>query len=218
MVYTTALNVQNELKLKAAFSSSTTPTLSIINEWIEQESSWVDSKTSNRFKQADVTVLIDYNGEERIQLPSAPIRSIDHIKYATHSLGTSDYPSFETKEEDLDYTVYADRGEISILFNRWRPRPGLKRIEIAYKSGYTTTPTYITKLVTKLVSKRLMDSQAQSMVNSGSAGKSYRLGSVHILNNSPVSARTYENTMKEINDLTEQLVTQNSTAIRFINY
>ena len=105
MAYTTATLVEAELRVSEAFSASTSPTLTQVNTWIDEESAQIDNDYGRSFESTQYTDVINYDGYDTIQLKVAPIISVDRVEYTAYDLGTSSYALDQTAVEDTDYTL-----------------------------------------------------------------------------------------------------------------
>ena len=205
--YTTAENVQAELRSSTAFGSSTVPSLTQVTNWIQEESAQVNRDAGKVYGSTTYSQDIDYDGSERIQLKNAPIITVNSLVYSTSALGTSTYALSDTKVEDTDYAVYDENGEVMILFGNWSPATGNKRMQINYDAGYNTVPDEITKLATKYVAKRVIDTQLEGDINAKGSGKSISVGSISIVKNSDFGVCQYKELKQDIKDLKQSLVT-----------
>ena len=210
--YTTAENVKNELRATTNFSSTTYPSADTVDGWIQEESGEVNVVSGRIWGTDSYSETLDYNGEGTLVLENAPVSSVTSVLYSTGPLGTNTYGLSTTKVEDTDYTVYLEEGEIDILSN-WYPIQGRKRIQINYIAGYSTIPVHIQKLVTKKVTRRVLDTLIQKDVNEKQSGKSVSVGSISIVKPADFGVSQYKQLLSDIDQLEDKLL-QSPTAYR----
>lgn len=203
--YTTLSLVQAELRTTTDFSSSTLPTKSDVSNWIVEESGDIDRLGGRVYSIAPYTETFDYNGTDVLVLKNAPVTSVTSVLYSTSALGTDTYSLSDTKTEDTDYTVYLDEGEIEFLSN-WSPAEGRKRIKVNYLAGYSQVPTYIQKLATKKVTKRVLDTLLNKDVNEKKSGKSISVGSISIVKPADFGVSQYKVLSSEIAELEKEIL------------
>lgn len=204
--YTTPTLVERELR-SASLSSSTTPTLATVQDWIEEESAYINTIAGQVFGVGVASSeMIDLDGEE-FMLENAPIVSITAIEYNVYPIGSSLGSSWVTKTKDTDYTVYDDIGRVMILHNNWRPALGRKRVRASYTYGYTSTPLEVQRLATKLVAKRVIDSLLFENVNEGNSGGSVKVGPIQIVDPTDVGVGTYRQLTEDISELKKKVIT-----------
>ncbi len=216
-VYTTAGLIESELRASAVFSESTSPTLADVTTWIEQESNQINTDSARVWGQTTYTDVINYYGEDIIQVKNAPVISVTSVKYSEGSLGTDEYSLTTVMTEDTHYTVDKEKGTITILTRNWSPKYGLKRISIEYSAGYATTPITIQKLATKMVALRVLNTLIQSNVSEGNDGGSISVGSISIVEPASYGVNSYNQLSKDITTLKGELTTGFGVH-RYINY
>lgn len=204
--YTSANLVEAEIRATESFSSSTTPTLATVNEWIEEESELIDQIAGRTYTSTTYTEYIDYDGEsEVLTLKHSPIISITSVEYNQNALGSSEGTSWVTKTAETDYSSYDERGEIVILPS-WSPYSGRKRIRVTYVAGYSTIPKQVQMLATKTVALRVLNSVLQNNVNTADTGGSLTLGSISIVTPDNVSVGTFKQLNEDISMLKKEVV------------
>ena len=203
--YTTAINVQHELQAASEFASTTLPSLTTITGWIEEESALIDSQTNSAFSQLTTTITLDYNGEEVIPLKGSPIISVNSFLYNTNSIGSSEGEAWISKTEDVDFSVYKDRGEIYLITSNFSPNIGRKRLKIAYTYGYSSTPLQIQLLATKKVALRVLNTLINKNVNERNDGGSVSVGSISIVEPESYGINSYKQLIADIKDLESQI-------------
>ena len=216
MAYTTLQNIQDEIKATAPFSSDTFPSQQAVQRWISEADAVINQLSGNMYAQSTYVEEINYEGEDRIILKHAPIISVTSVEYSPYAIGTPDYPSYETKVEDTDYTVFNEKGYIEPLAS-WSPRSGSKQIKITYVAGYEDTPATIQMLSTKMVAKRVIDSVMAKDLNERQSGKSITAGSISIVKPSNYGVQSYKNLLVDIDEISKKLI-EGTRTYRFINY
>ncbi len=215
--YTTASAIERELRASTEFSATSVPSLGDIEIWINEESAQINRDSARVWGSTCYTDIINYYGEEVIQLKNAPVISVTSVKYSEGSLGTADYSLTTEMTEDTHYTVDKEKGTITILTRNWSPKDGLKRISIEYNAGYTTIPATIQKLATKMVALRVLNTLIQSNVSEGNDGGSISVGSISIVEPASYGVNSYNQLSKDITTLKGELTTGFGVH-RYINY
>jgi hypothetical protein len=194
--YTTPSLVQAELRASTAFSSSTIPSEDTVWNWIDEESRVIDAMTGQIFSNQVVSsAYIDYDGEQVLRFPQAPLVSIDKVEY--NSGGLSE-PSWTELEEGFgkDFLSYLDLGEIEFINKTYTP--GSKKFRLSYTYGYGSIPAEIQRIATLMVAKRTLLSLASNQANT--EGGSIQIGTIHITDPTNYSINylnTMDNTIKE---------------------
>ncbi len=219
MGYTTASQIQDELRLSTAFSAATLPSLSAVTTWIEEDSAHIDQLSGRVFASTSYTEDIDYDGSDRIQLKNAPIISVTSLLYSSGGdLGSTGYALNDTQVENTDFAVYDERGEILVLTQNWQPKEGNKRMQITYTAGYSTIPLTVEKLATKMVAKRVLDSAIENDISERKSGKSISVGSISIVKTADYGVGQYKEMQGDITMLKNELGSQKSGMYRYTNY
>jgi hypothetical protein len=213
-VYTTATDVANELRASVLFASTTNPTLSTVEGWIEQASTEIDHFAGYVASETTHTLYVSYADQEFLNLEYSPIMSISSIAENTNSLGSDDGEAWLTKAEGTDYFVYSDMGQILINHRRWNPKAGYRRIRIIYSAGYATTPPLHKMLTTKIVAQRVLTSLINSNVEEGNTGGSVSVGSINIVEPADYGIRSYQKLGDDIASLRKELI-QGSGVYRY---
>lgn len=200
--YTTAALVQYEVRASAAFSSSTTPSLETVNNWIDEESALLESMTDEVFSSVAATnILIDYDGCGILRVPIIPLISVQTLQYNENS--HNEAASWVTLQEGngYNYSVYADEGELEFISgtlatNKITPRAGKKRFKLSYTYGYSPVPSEIQRLVTLMVAKRVINSLISSQANS--EGGDIQVGTIRVSDPSSFSVNYIKSLNNEI--------------------
>ena len=204
--YTTADNVQAELRATTDFSATSNPTLTSVNLWINNASDEINQTAGRVYGQTSYTETYDYNGEDILITKNAPIISITSVLYSTAPLGNANYALSATKTENTDYTTYLNEGEVEILSANWTPSTGNKRIQINYDAGFSIVPGTVEMLATKKVTKRVLDTLMSKDVNEKKSGKSVSVGSISIVKPADFGVKQYSTLNKDISSLEEDLI------------
>lgn len=214
--YTTHELVQAELQSATAFATSTLPTYDDVDEWIAEESAYINSLANTVFGSTLYSSeMIDYDGEEWLVLENSPIISVTSVYYNNNPLGSSLGSSWTLKTADTDYAVYKDRGMIRILNNNWNPSTGAKRINVTYSAGYADVPREVRKLCTKLVAERVLNTLIQKNVYERADGGSVSVGSVSIVEPSAYGVNSYKQLKADIETLKKDIVDGGARVYRF---
>ena len=203
--YTTPELVQSELQGASPFTSDTLPSLQDVNDWIEEESAYVNTIAAQIFGSELVEdEFVDLSGDDDILLPVSPIISISSLYYNTRSLTNSQGANWVEKIEDTDFIVYKDVGRIHILRDRWVPHPGRRRVKITYTYGYATAPLTVRMLVSKLVAKRVIDSILYGKLREGDMGE-VSIGTLRVVEPRDLSVSTYRKLDEDIDRLKKRI-------------
>ena len=151
--YCTATDVANFLQ-RPAFSSSTTPTDTVVNDFIDANESYINQKTQTAFTitssdtyNLTVTFVRDslgfYTG--MVSLRHSKVQDLDSgqgdVFKVWNGSQYEDYLTTKTSGRDNDYWLDNDRGilflRLPFLFSRILP------IQIKYRYGYSTVPNAI---------------------------------------------------------------------------
>lgn len=214
--YTTHELVQAELQLTSAFGTTTLPTYDDVDEWIAEESAYINSLANTVFGSTLYSSeMIDYDGEEWLILENAPVISVTSVQYNANPLGSTLGSSWVTKSSDVDYALYKDRGALRVLFNNWCPTPGAKRICVTYSAGYTTVPMEVRKLTTKLVAERILNTLIQKNINERADGGSVSVDSISIVEPTSYGVSSYKQLKLDIEMLKKDIVNGGTTVYRF---
>jgi hypothetical protein len=214
--YTTPALVQSELQATTQFSETTYPSLGDVEEWIAEESAFINGLANQVFGSTIYSSeFIDYNGEEDLFLENAPIISISSLQYNANPVGSTLGPSWVSKTEDTHYTLYKDRGVARLLLDYWTPCDGSKRFCVTYSAGYEVVPLEITKLCTKLITERVLTSLIGKNVNERNDGGTVSIGSVSITEPASYGVQSFKQLKTDIDSLKAQLLTKGINLYRF---
>lgn len=207
--YTTATLVEAEIRAANVFSSSTTPTLSQVNTWIDEASREIDSMTGQVFASTAISsTYVDYDGSGILRLGHAPILSMTELLYNVNSVTAAS--SMVALEEGYgkNYLLYGDEGELEFIngnnaTNKYVPQKGKKKFVASYSYGYATVPATVQHLATLMVAKRVILSLINSQANT--EGGAISVGTIRIEDPSVFSTNYIKTLSSEIDILREQI-------------
>jgi hypothetical protein len=204
--YTTAALVEAELRTDAAFSGSTSPTLTQVTSWITEESAYIDHITADEYTQTTTTdEWLDYDGGDFLYLRHSPVISVSSLSYNKNDLGSSLGEDFEVKTAGTDYILEGKSGLILLPFTSFNPHTGKRRFKVTYVHGFSSTPSTVQKLATKLVVDRVLSSLLNQNVNEGTDGGSISVGSVSIVEPGAYGVGNYRRLKEDIEMLKKEL-------------
>jgi len=209
VMYTTIVDVENEIRAEFAFDNDTIPSSQAVTEWIGQASSEVDLRTDNMYSSTlSSSVYLDSDGSGVLLLPTNPIISISELRYNKSPMGVT--PEWVTlvNGDTFDYYYYSDTGAIHFIngddsTNNLIPGRGSRKFCVTYTSGYKTVPSYIKRLVTLMVAKRVILSLVSSQANV--EGGSIQVGTIKVSDPSNFSLSTIKGIDAEVKDLFSNL-------------
>jgi len=203
MVYTTPELIQHEIRAEELFSSSTTPSLDTVNDWIEQAESEINKKTGIDYTQSSVSdEVYDWDGFDNILRVDNIAGSLT-LEYNDQLAG--DTPNWVEKTEDTDYYLYDDSNEVEFVSSNFKPLRGKKRFRLSYTKGFSEVPGVVQRLATLLVSQRVVHSVIQNQAINSSGGD-IKVGIIEIGSPSKFSVSSYQNTSKEIDRLFDKVI------------
>lgn len=204
--YCTTEMVEAELRLETEFDVDTYPSLESVERWITEESRIVELKCGSVFGSTLASSsLFDYDGSDVFRLPFSPLISVGKVEYNKNSNTASSDDWVELEEGNgKNYLVYLDEGEIEFIngnnaTNKITPKSGKKRLRITFTYGNVSTPLEIQRLVTLLVSKRVIMSLASSQSNT--EGGSIQVGTIRVSDPSNYSVNYLKSLNDEVKDL-----------------
>ncbi len=207
--YTTATYVEQEIRATTSFSSSTTPTLTTVQRWIEEESAIIDSKTNSVFSiNVASSVLFDYDGKSVFRLPQSPVYVITSLEYNQNAMGmVEDWVTLE-EGSDKNYIVYKDEGEIKFISGvnattKVSPKQGNQRLRMTYQYGETSTPATIQRIATLNTAKRVIMSLLNTQANT--QGGNIQVGTISVTDPSNYGASWFSSIKTEINDIYDSI-------------
>jgi len=208
--YTTAALVEAELRATESFGAGTNPTLDTVNEWIQEESAYINDLGQRIYGTDTKTIYLDYNGEEEIYLDVAPLISIDSFEYNTADADRGQTESLVSKTEGTDFIVKSDLGKIKFT-TQFNPVMGSNKFKITLTYGYASTPLSVQMLCTKLVTDRVLSSLLNDNMNQGNSGGSISVGSINIVEPADFGMGSYNRLQDDVANLKKELI--NSTSL-----
>ncbi len=205
--YCTVTDVSNELN-GFTIDASSTPSLTTVTTWIEQESALLDKETGRSWGINTVTdEYHDYDSSGSILLDHAPVISITSLSTERNGVDgdTEDWDTLlEGRTNGYDFYVYKDEGDV-IFHGDNTPYKGYKNIKVSYTWGYSSTNEIATMIVAKQVALRVI-----STVISGSTtteGGSVTVGAISISDPSTFSLERVKQLKEDITELKSKLGT-----------
>jgi len=212
MVYTTAALVQGELRATNTFGTDTNPTLSTVNTWIEQVTDRINDKAHYSFETTAYTDYFDYNSSD-LFLRHSPVLSITSLKY--NSAADGETKVWVTKTEDTDFITYDKEGRIKFIPSKFTPNVGSKNIEVIYSAGYSSVPSRVEELATKMVAQRVIESLLSNNVNERNAGGSISVGSINIVEPGDYGVGTFKQLNSDIVSLMNEVTHNDFMVYRY---
>lgn len=204
MSYTTAELVQSELRADTAFSGSTVPSLSDVTTWISQYDSYIDGLANRVFEVTAYTELVHYDKEAYLFIRHTPLVSVTTVEYNTNSDGEA--PEWVTLTENTDYAVDEKKGMIILFAKTYSYGTGYNKFRLSYTAGYSTIPTNVQMLSTKLVTQRVLNTLVSKNVNERSDGGSISVGDITIVEPANYGVGSYRQLGEDIHKLEEDIV------------
>lgn len=206
--YCSKEDIENELRVSVALSSSTIPTNTTVEKWIEEASDKINMWSGRIWGIFQYTEYRDYNYEDFLLLKNAPVLSISSVRYNNNDLGSDSGEDWEAKSDGTHYTLYEEQGRIDIISTRFSPKAGKKRFKIVYLAGYPAIPGAISELCTKLVCDRVLSSLLNSRLEEGNDGGSIQVGSISIVEPGAYGVSNYKRLQEDIKDLKSSITKQ----------
>jgi len=171
----------------ATFSTTTTPTLAQVREYIVEAQEEIDSQTNHAWRPRQVSdeffdfeemPTYEYAAGIRISLPHRSIYALSNSG-ATDSLqvytgGTyEEYLNTRTVGRGNDYWLDAKRG--NLFLRLFYPRSQIKKVLLTYRYGETTVPKDIQKATALKVANMILVNEDKStrLIESGDGGQMY---------------------------------------------
>lgn len=177
MAYTDITLVSAELN-GLVIDDSSTPSESTVNSWIADADAEIDLRTSTKWSSTEVTdEVFDYDGTGYIKFPFSPVINVTSLAYENAGLGavTENWVPL-TEGRTNDYLLYVNEGEVELINNN--VSKGKQNIKATFTYGYATTPAYISRLATLLVTKRVIGATLSASSQQG--GGSISVGSISL--------------------------------------
>jgi len=201
--YCNASDVEAELRADNSFSSSTVPTKTEVDSWIEEISDEVRHIAAQEYDSQTVTQTFDYEGDGSILLPNTPVDTLSDVEYTDHA--ETETKNYESLTEEEDYEFYADQGLIDLYDEHANYKTGKKRFRVSYDYGTGSIPARIRRLVAKKTALRVLTSLLNRDLEDENAGSETRVGSITIKKPANYGTENLRMLKSEINDLEERL-------------
>jgi hypothetical protein len=200
MAYTTVAAVSEELN-GMTINSTTVPSSTTVTTWINQASAQIDLRTGKVWESTVASsILFDSNGTRYFRFPESPVISISTFEYEENGLGSDDDSWVSlTEGRNDDYILYVMDGEVEFTGRRTTPPAGKQNIRVSYTYGYSTTPVYIQRLATLLVSSRVIETIINDSASEG--GGNVTVGNISITDPGTFSVTYLKGLTQEINDI-----------------
>lgn len=198
--YATVQDVSNELN-GLTIDGNTTPSETVVESWIEQESDLLKKETNRLWSSELVTEeYLDYDGSGFIRTDYSPIISITSLEYESGT--TSEEWTALTEGRYNNYITYKDEGEIKLLSGVGISE-GFQNIRITYNAGYSVTNDTVVMIIAKKVALRVMSTILNEQ--GSSQGGSISIGSISISDPTTFSVQNITRLNNEIKVLTDSL-------------
>lgn len=204
--YTSPDMVAAELRATTPFSDSTYPSLSTVQQWIEETGAHIDTLAGFVAAETMHTDFLTYDGQEILAMRYSPIISITSLAENTNSLGADAGEAWVIKTADTHYFLDSDSGQVLVNLLKWQPKPGFRKLRIVYKSGYTTIPATHQMLATKMVTGRVLSSLLGQNIQESNDGGSVSVGTISIVEPASYGVNTYKQLKTDIQELQAQLL------------
>lgn len=201
--YCNASDVEAEVRADNSFSASTTPTLTQVQNWIEDASDEVRHIAAQEYDSQTTTDLFDYSKDGDILLPRTPVQQISKVEYDDSQ--PTDNASFKTLTEGDEYEVYLDRGLVDLYHEHHTFKAGKKRFRVSYDYGTGSIPNRVRKLVSMKVAYRVLQSLLNKHVEDDNTGGETSVGSITIKKPGDYSAENMRLLREQIAEREERL-------------
>ena len=214
--YTTPSKVQSELRASTAFATDTSPSLSDVSEWIQEESEQLNEDSATNWGSTSYTEYITFDklGYD-LTLKHSPIINVISVEYNSSPDGT--VANWTTKTADIDYIIYPEEGMIRIVPSLWSPKTNSRGIRVTYVAGYSTTPLRVQKYITKAVTLRVLDTLIAQNVEERNDGGSISVGNINIVEPSSYGVASYKQLRDEVTSLRNTLAGDGFKVYRYGN-
>jgi sporulation protein YlmC with PRC-barrel domain len=175
MVYTTQANV--EAYLRTTFDSTTTPTDTVVQGWIDDVDDEIDRLTGTTFQETTNTEILDLRKPtDRFLVEKYPLINVTSVSKNTSTASDKVFNPIWT-EFDNNRAV----GDIIIVDET--VHAGEAQVKLVYTYGHLTVPPEVEYLATLLVVKKIISSDDTT----SGAFNSVSVGGLSITNNVSVS-------------------------------
>jgi hypothetical protein len=184
-------------RLRTTFSSTTTPTLDVIDEMIDEVENEIDSYAGRSYRKRTVTAEYhDYSGSGFILTKNPGLSSVTTLQY------TDDDGATWNTISASQYDLYSDFDMIEFKPELFIPK-GNRVIRITYVAGPDVVPARISKLATSMACLEVIRSQVNSSGNT--AGGEVQVGPIRVTEPGAFSVNLVRSLQSEIDATLTQL-------------
>lgn len=195
MGYTTVDLVEAYLGLE--ISSTSTPSESTVERFIEWASGEIDHVTKNQYGLETATEIIDLNSDngstsantsdttgstrlpyamDLVALANKPVQEIESVWY--NDAYPYDTPVWTEKVVGFGGQVVLNGNYLELIDPQDKPRIGAGAIKVTYTYGKQVVPSFVEKLATRMVALEIMTGQQSSSLTQGTGR--IRVGDIEI--------------------------------------
>lgn len=225
-MYTTKQNVEayfKKLGQEVTFDQNSKPSQNDVENWIEEESSWIDEQTQYRYSSETREDILHYTGQDYLLTSFSPIEGVElYVNRASEY----EEPDWERLNEYKDYSVEKSKGRI-ILTNKnifvlrtFHPTRSQSykhennKFKVVYTSG-EQSPKWLQGIATRRVVYRVLQSSINMNINEGVSSLS--AGAVTVVTPSDMGTNALKQLKTDIKEDEERL-TKSTGAYRYVNY
>jgi hypothetical protein len=193
--YTTVDLVESYLGLE--ISSTSTPSESTVERYIEWVSGEIDHVTKNQYGLETITEIIDINSDngstsantsdvtgsiylpysmDLIALSKKSVQEIEAVWY--NEALPSETPSWVAKTVGFGGQAVLNGNYLELIDPQDKPRIGAGSIKVTYTYGKQVIPSFVEKLATRMVALEIMSGQQSSSLTQGTGR--IRVGDIEI--------------------------------------
>ena len=197
--YCTTTDVSNELN-GLTIDGSSTPSSTVVETWIEQESELLKKETKKLWGEETFTnEYHDYDGSGALFLLNTPVITVTKLEYEKAGLNnTEDWVELtEGRGANANFIVYKDSGEI-YFHNTPKIPVGFQNVRVTYSAGAESVNPVVKMIVSKRVALRLI----RTVINSQSSQEGGEI-KVDVISLSDPSTFSLDSTRALKNDINE---------------
>lgn len=200
--YTTVDKVERELNGRVSFDENTIPSLSDVNDIIEEESSWIDEITDNRYSSGTVTEFYSYRVVDDTIMLDISSSSFENLKVYKNVASLKDEPVWEELTVYKDYLINKLSSSIKI-FNT--PESYFRK-EKLFKVDYQVNheePAWLSGVVARRVAHRIAEQVLSQSLHEGT--RSVQVGDMRIVKPRDLGVSLYESLKSSVEKEEERL-------------
>lgn len=223
VTYCTVANV--EAYIGETFTTSTSPTIAMVENFIERAEKEIDALTGTSYVVNTFTnELYDYD-RYSVFVKEPQIAQVGRYDYSGHPVsnvfrlnnypivsvttlsvnkGTSASPSWTVLTEGTDFIKYMDEGVIAFISSNALPVEPWQGIKITYTSGHSAVPLTVEKLCTLMTVKEVLRTKQAN--SSFSNMDDITIESISISKSTGESVSLLDSVQKEIDKMMEGIV------------